>query len=78
VNDMLHFDGDPATDSARRRLERVLKSPEPPPRWPWILAALGGGGVWLLWRVGRGRARAAEMPANETNRDPMKVPDSRT
>ena len=65
MNDLVHFDGDPATDSARRRLERVLKSEEPPPRWPWILAALGGGGVWLLWRLGRVTARTAETSKDE-------------
>ena len=65
MDDMVHFDGDPATDSARRRLERVLKSEEPPPRWPWILAAFGGGGVWLLWRLGRVTARTAETPEDE-------------
>jgi hypothetical protein len=68
MDDMVHFDGDPATDSARRRLERVLKSEEPPPRWPWILAALGGGGVWLLWRLGRVTARTADASEDERKR----------
>lgn len=67
MDDMVHFDGDPATDSARRRLERVLKSEEPPRRWPWILAALGGGSVWLLWRLGRVTARTAEASDDERN-----------
>ena len=57
-DESVYFDGDPATDSARRRLERLLKSPEPPPRWPWLLAALGSGGVWMLWRWSRAAAHA--------------------
>jgi hypothetical protein len=46
----IYFDGDPATDSARRHLERVLKE-EPPRRrrWPWILTAIAGAGVWYFW-----------------------------
>jgi hypothetical protein len=59
----LHFDGDPATDSARRHMERVLKS-EPTRKWPWIMAALGSGGLWMLFRMGgaaaRGRTGGAE------------------
>jgi len=55
-DDTVHFDGDPATDSARRHMERVLKSPERSPRWPLVLAALGSGGVWMLWRWGRAAA----------------------
>lgn len=47
----VHFDGDPATDSARRHMERVLKG-EPARKWPWLLAALGGGGLFMLWRIG--------------------------
>ena len=52
----LHFDGDPATDSARRHMERVLKG-EPARKWPWIMAALGGGGLWMLFRMGGDAAR---------------------
>lgn len=55
----VYFEGDPATDSARRRLERLLKEPEPPPsRWPWIVAALGGGGLWMMFKWGRAAADA--------------------
>lgn len=59
----LHFDGDPATDSARRHMERVLKG-EPTRKWPWIMAALGGGGLWMLFRMGgdAARSRTAGMP----------------
>ena len=62
---MVHFEGDPATDSARRRMERVLKASEPASRWAWWLAALGGGGVWLLWHLGRVAARTSDAPASE-------------
>ena len=52
----VYFDGDPATDSARRHMERVLKG-EPARKWPWLLAALGGGGLFMLWRAGGAVAR---------------------
>ena len=55
----LHFAGDPATDSARRHMERVLAAENAPRRrWPWflaVLAGLAGGGTWTLWRLWRGR-----------------------
>jgi hypothetical protein len=56
MNGEVHFEGDPATDSARRHMERVLKG-EPARRWPWVLAALGGGGLWMLWRIGGAAAQ---------------------
>lgn len=63
MNDSVYFEGDPETDSARRRMERLLKEKEPPPRWPWLMAALGSGGVWMLWRWGRtAQARRASDP----------------
>ena len=67
MNEGLHFDGDPATESARRHMERVLKNPETPSRWPWVVAALGSGSVWLLWRLGRARARTREASAQESS-----------
>ncbi len=51
MDDNLHFDGDPAVDSPRRHLERVLKGEPPRRRWPWIVAAIAGGGAWAMWRV---------------------------
>jgi hypothetical protein len=71
--DNVYFDGDPEVDSTRRRMERVLKGGEPPRRWPWILAALGSGSVWLLWQLGRSAARDREAAANQS-----KVEGSRT
>jgi len=68
MDDRVYFDGDPATDSARRHMERVLKSPERASRWPWVLAALGSGGVWMLWRSGRAAARKADESAKEPQR----------
>jgi hypothetical protein len=59
-----HFAGDPATDSPRRHMERVLKEKEPPaapagrrPRWPWFLGLLAGGGSFTLWRLLRERRK---------------------
>jgi hypothetical protein len=46
-------------------MERVLKAPEQTRRWPWLLAALGGGGVWMLWRTGRAAARARNTPTDK-------------
>jgi hypothetical protein len=68
-DDRLYFDGDPATDSARRHMERVLKAPEPAHRWPWVLAALGGGAVWLIWRWGRAAPRSTDAFGNEPKGD---------
>jgi hypothetical protein len=72
MDDEVYFDGDPATDSARRHMERVLKGEPSPPRWPWVLGALGGGGLLLMWRLGRAaRARAegtASTPQSDSGR----------
>lgn len=68
MNDSVYFDGDPASDSARRHMERVLKSP-PSPRWPWVMAALGSGSLWLLWRWGHaaaGTRRAPDQPKSSS------------
>jgi hypothetical protein len=49
--DNVHFDGDPATDSARRHLERVLKEPESRRRrWPWLAASITAvAAAWYFW-----------------------------
>ena len=53
MTDDLYFDGDPATDSARRHLERVLKQPERR-RWPWVVGAVAGVATWYFWPRRRG------------------------
>lgn len=65
MDDGVYFEGDPATDSARRHMERVLKSPEAAPRWPWVVAALGSVGLWTLWRWGRAAAHPKDASARE-------------
>ena len=66
----VHFDGDPETESARRHMERVLKGTDPPRRWTWLLAALGTGGVWLLWQGGRAAARTRDSVAPDSSKSP--------
>lgn len=61
----VYFDGDPATDSRRRHMERVLKG-ETTRKWPWLLAALGGGGLWMLFRMGGDATRERKAKADET------------
>ncbi len=61
MSENYYFEGDPATDSARRHLERVLKEPAPRARrWPWVLTAIAGLGAWYLWPR---NARAGEKHA---------------
>jgi hypothetical protein len=78
MNDYVYFDGDPSTDSTRRHMERVLKTPDAPRRWPWLLAALGTGGVWWLWRLGRDTVRERESSATEPERSPEGPPPTST
>lgn len=68
MTDNVYFDGDPETESTRRHMERVLKAPERARRWPWVLAALGSGGVWLLWHLGRTSVRERDSSATEPKR----------
>jgi hypothetical protein len=69
VVDDLHFEGDPATDSTRRRLERILKE-ESGPRWPWMAALAAGGTAFLFWQVRKrrrnGNGRDKSQPTNRT------------
>jgi hypothetical protein len=67
MNGGVYFEGDPATDSARRHMERVLKGERPRRRWPWVLAALGSAGVWFLWRSGRESVRTESGSADESS-----------
>jgi hypothetical protein len=61
--DELHFDGDPETDSTRRRLERVLKQQDRP-RWPWFTAAAAGG-TFLFWQFRRRRQSQSNQRSDE-------------
>jgi hypothetical protein len=56
--DELHFDGDPETDSTRRRLERVMKG-EPRSKWKWVAAFAAGGTALLFWQM---RRRSTKLP----------------
>ena len=55
VVDELHFEGDPAIDSTRRRLERVMKEGEPRSEWKWMAALAAGAGALIFWQVRRRR-----------------------
>ena len=55
VVDELHFEGDPARDSTRRRLERVMKEGEPRGEWKWMAALAAGAGALIFWQVRRRR-----------------------
>lgn len=61
----LYFEGDPATDSTRRRLERVLKE-ESRPRWPWLAALAAGGTAYLWWQVRKRRRNGRDAGVNGT------------
>jgi len=54
MSDHIYFSGDPAHDSARRHLERVLSDPQPK-RWPMLAALFAGGTALTLWRVRQNR-----------------------
>ena len=63
MSDSVYFEGDPETDSTRRRMERVLKGVPPRSRWPWIAAALGSGAdgqTSYCARAGDGSAAGAD------------------
>ena len=71
--DDLHFEGDPATDSTRRRLERIMKD-ESRPRWPWVAALAAGGTAFLFWQV-RKRRRAGN--GREESQTAARTPSTR-
>ena len=54
MSDHIYFSGDPAQDSARRHLERVLTQPQPR-RWQFFAALFAGGTALTLWRVRKRR-----------------------
>jgi hypothetical protein len=58
MSDHIYFAGDPAQDSARRHLERVLREPQPR-RWPILAAIFAGGTAFTLWRVRQNRRKRA-------------------
>ena len=70
--DSVYFEGDPETDSSRRHMERVLKG-ESPRKWPWLLAALAGGGLFAVWRAA-GQAQSGRRPGEEPPSDPTAKP----
>jgi hypothetical protein len=74
MSDQLYFEGDPATDSTRRHLQRVLGSSQPR-RWGMALV-LAGGGAWGFWRLVR--AVRSPRPADSPNAsEPPAVPARR-
>jgi hypothetical protein len=54
MSDHIYFSGDPAQDSARRHMERVLTQPQPR-RWQFLAALFAGGTAFTLWRVRKRR-----------------------
>jgi hypothetical protein len=65
----VYFEGDPAVDSSRRHMERVLKAEaevRPARKWPMILMAVGSGGLWALWRMA---AKGSKVPAGPREGD---------
>ena len=69
--DDLYFDGDPAEDSARRHLERVVKGGPPRRRWPWVMAILAGG-AWTAWRMSQPKNGTDQKTVND-QKDPRKA-----
>jgi hypothetical protein len=69
--DDYYFDGDPAVDSTRRHLERVLEGRQSR-RWPWVVAALAGGAAFAFWR---NHARRAQPPQTAADAAPMPTRD---
>ena len=69
MDEDVYFDGDPAHDSRRRHLERVIKGGPPPRRWPWVVLAAGGG-AWAFWRLIQkpAAARTADAPGEPKGR----------
>jgi hypothetical protein len=64
MTDYVYFDGDPATDSARRHMERVLKESNTRRRWLWVGVPLAGLAAWYFWP--RKPAARDEQATNES------------
>ena len=74
MSDHIYFAGDPAQDSARRHLERVLSQPQPR-RWPLLAAIFAGGTAFTLWRVRQNRRKRANGDGpSPTSQDPRRNP----
>jgi hypothetical protein len=74
--DDLYFDGDPAEDSSRRHLERVIKGGPPRRRWPWVMALVAGG-AWTAWRLTHPKSSQqsdAAQPSSDQNDGGKTVP----
>jgi hypothetical protein len=71
MSDHIYFSGDPAQDSARRHLERVLSQPQRR-RWSFLAALFAGGTALTLWRVRQNRRNKAngDEPARKGTRQP--------
>ena len=74
MSDQLYFEGDPATDSTRRHLQRVLGSSQPR-RWGMALV-LAGGGAWGFWRLFRA-VRAPGSADRPNTSEPPAIPGVR-
>jgi hypothetical protein len=67
MSDRIYFEGDPATESARRHMERVLKSP-PRRRWPWLAAMFAGGTAFAIWRFVKRGPNGSQAEADRGRR----------
>ncbi len=61
-----YFEGDPAVDSTRRQLERIMQGRPPRRRWPWFVAAFAGGAALTIWRMRSHRPKPQEDAGGET------------
>lgn len=71
MSENIYFEGDPATDSARRHLERVLKNETPRRRWPWVLTAIAGASLWYFWPRGTRAGSKAASSEERVEREPL-------
>jgi hypothetical protein len=74
MSDHIYFAGDPAQDSARRHLERVLTQPQPR-RWQFLAALFAGGTAFTVWRV---RKRRRERPTPDALQHAEPKPEAET
>jgi hypothetical protein len=68
MDEDLYFEGDPASDSTRRHLERVLNEPRRRRRWPWVVGSVAAVAAWYFWPLG-----APARPPKEAD-DSAKTP----